>query len=124
MVVTPDNATLIVFESFAGRLTAFHTAPDGSPSNRRAWAEGLGPDGICMDAEGAIWVQAPDTPDGSVVRIREGGEMPQRIEHDRTIFATMLGGPDGTTLFLARLSGAARRHGLCGESMHSRGPYR
>ncbi|MFN8575143.1 MAG: SMP-30/gluconolactonase/LRE family protein [Gemmatimonadaceae bacterium] len=101
MVVTPDNATLIVSESFAGRLTAFDIATDGSLSNRRVWAEGLGPDGICIDAEGAIWVQTPDTPEGAVVRIREGGGALQRIEHDRTIFATMLGGPDGTTLFLA-----------------------
>jgi sugar lactone lactonase YvrE len=101
MVVTPDNATLIISESFAGRLTAFDIAADGSLSNRRVWAEGLGPDGICMDTEGAVWVQTPDTPEGAVVRIRDGGEVLQRIEHDRTIFATMLGGPDGTTLFLA-----------------------
>ncbi|MDQ2787059.1 MAG: SMP-30/gluconolactonase/LRE family protein [Chloroflexota bacterium] len=109
MVVTPDNATLIISESFAGRLTAFDIAADGSLSNRRVWAEGLGPDGICMDAEGAIWVQTADTrshtnrddaPEGTVVRIREGGEVLQRIEHDRAIFAAMLGGPDRTTLFL------------------------
>ena len=54
MAVTPDNSTLIVAESFAGRLTAFDIAADGSLSNRRAWAEGVGPDGICIDAEGAI----------------------------------------------------------------------
>jgi SMP-30/Gluconolactonase/LRE-like region len=61
---------------------------------------GLGPDGICMDADGAVWVQTADTPHGAVVRIREGIEVLERIEHDRTIFATMLGGPDRTTLFL------------------------
>jgi sugar lactone lactonase YvrE len=100
MVVTPDNSTLIISESFAGRLTAFDIAADGSLSGRRVWAEGLGPDGICMDSEGAVWVQTPDTPEGAVVRIRERGEVLERIEHDRTIFATMLGGPDRTTLFL------------------------
>jgi sugar lactone lactonase YvrE len=100
MVITPDNSTLIISESLAGRLTAFDIAADGGLSGRRVWAEGLGPDGICMDAAGAIWVQTPDTPEGAIVRIREGGEVLHRIEHDRTIFATMLGGPDRTTLFL------------------------
>ncbi len=100
MVVTPDNSTLIISESFAGRLTAFDIAADGSLSNQRVWAEGLGPDGICMDAEGAIWVQTQDAPHGAVVRIREGGEVLERVEHDRAIFALMLGGPDRTTLFL------------------------
>jgi sugar lactone lactonase YvrE len=100
MVVTADNSTLIVSESFAGRLTAFDIAGDGSLSNRRIWAEGLGPDGICMDSEGAVWVQTTDTPEGAVVRMREGGEVLERIEHDRAIFALMLGGADRTTLFL------------------------
>jgi sugar lactone lactonase YvrE len=109
MVVTPDNSTLIVSESFTGRLLAFEIAPDGSLSNRRVWAEGLGPDGITMDAEGAIWVQAADiravthradSPEGAVLRIREGGEILQRLEHDKDIFAVTLGGPDGKTLFL------------------------
>jgi sugar lactone lactonase YvrE len=113
MVVTPDNSTLIISESFTGRLLAFDIAADGSLSNRRVWAEGLAPDGICMDTEGDIWVQTAatfrhsrrdGTPAGAVVRIREGGVVLQRIEHDRAIFATMLGGgaPSGprTTLFL------------------------
>jgi len=109
MVITPDNKTLIISESFTGRLIAFDIEASGSLSNRRIWAEGLGPDGICMDAEGAIWVQTTDTrshtgrdeaPEGAVVRAREGGEVLQRIEHDRAIFAAMLGGPDRKTLFL------------------------
>ena len=100
MVITPDNSTLIVSESFAGRLTAFDIAADGGLSNRRVWAEGLGPDGICMDADGAVWVQTADSPEGAIVRIRDGGEVLERIDHDRTIFAAMLGGPDRTTLFL------------------------
>ena len=55
MVVTPDNKTLVVAESFAGRLTAFDIAGDGTLSNRRVRADGVGPDGICLDAEGCIW---------------------------------------------------------------------
>ena len=104
MVVTPDNKTLIISESFTGRLIAFDIAADGSLSNRRVWAEGLGPDGICMDAEGAVWVQTADTFSHSgfwcVVRVREGGEVLQRIELDQACFACMLGGPDRKTLFL------------------------
>jgi sugar lactone lactonase YvrE len=100
MVITPDNSTLIISESFTGRLLAFDIAADGSLSNRRVWAEGLGPDGICLDTEGAVWVQTPDHPRGAVVRIREGGEVLERIAHDRSIFAVMLGGPDRKTLFL------------------------
>lgn len=109
-VISPDNETLIVAESLGGRLTAFDIAADGSLSNRRVWAEGrLGPDGICMDAEGAIWVQGSDiraathredSPEGVIYRIHEGGEVLQRIEHDKTIFSVTLGGPDGKTLFM------------------------
>jgi sugar lactone lactonase YvrE len=97
MVVTPDNSTLIISESFGRRLTAFDIAEDGSLSGRRIWAEDVGPDGICMDAEGAIW-----TGDGGTacVRVREGGEVLQRVELDRAPFACMLGGPDGRTLFI------------------------
>jgi sugar lactone lactonase YvrE len=98
MIVTPDNSTLIVAESFAGRLTAFDIAADGSLSNRRVWAEGIGPDGICLDAEGAVWTQ---TFTGNVcVRVREGGQVLESIELDRSPFACMLGGPDGQTLFI------------------------
>lgn len=109
MVVTPDNSTLIISESFAGRLTAFDIDADGSLSNRRVWAAGLGPDAICLDVDGAVWVQTGDTrahtgrddsPGGAVVRIREGGEVLSRIEHDRPIFGCALGGPDRRTLFL------------------------
>ena len=109
MVVTPDNSTLIISESFAGRLTAFAINDDGSLSHRRVWADGLAPDAICMDRDGAVWVQTADTrahtgrddsPGGAVVRIREGGEVLSRIEHDRPIFGCALGGQDRQTLFL------------------------
>jgi sugar lactone lactonase YvrE len=100
MIVTPDNSTLIVAESFAGRLTAFDIAADGSLSNRRPWAQ-LGdgvPDGICIDAEGAVWYG--DVPNQRCVRVREGGEVLQTVELDRGCFACALGGPDGRTLFI------------------------
>jgi sugar lactone lactonase YvrE len=97
MVVTPDNSTLIIAESFAGRLTAFDIAADGGLSNRRVWAEGVGPDGICIDAEGAVWTGSGAN---ACVRVREGGEVQQRIELDRSPFACMLGGPDRSTLFI------------------------
>ncbi|MFI1918100.1 SMP-30/gluconolactonase/LRE family protein [Nocardia sp. NPDC020380] len=99
MVITPDNATLIISESFAGSLTAFDIDTDGGLSNRRVFAEGLGPDGICLDAEGAVWVS---TGGNSVVRVAAGGEILQRVElaENRAPFALMLGGPDRSTLFI------------------------
>ena len=100
IVVTPDNSTLIVAESYANRLTAFDITADGSLSNRRMWAEldGGAPDGICLDAEGAVWYG--DVPNKRCVRVREGGEVLQTIALDRGCFACMLGGPDDKTLFM------------------------
>jgi sugar lactone lactonase YvrE len=100
MVVTPDDSTLILAESYANRLTAFDIAADGGLSNRRVWAE-LGdgvPDGICLDAEGAVWYG--DVPNKRCVRVREGGEVLHTIELDRGCFACALGGVDGRTLFM------------------------
>jgi sugar lactone lactonase YvrE len=100
IVVTPDNSTLIVAESYANRLTAFDIAADGSLSNQRVWAEldGGVPDGICLDAEGAIWYG--DVPNKRCVRVREGGDVLQMIELDRGCFACMLGGMERGTLFM------------------------
>jgi sugar lactone lactonase YvrE len=99
MVITPDNRTLVISESFTGRLTAFDIGSDGDLSNRRVFADGLGPDGICLDAEGAVWVS---TGECSIVRVAAGGEVLQRVElsEDRSPFALMLGGPDRRTLFI------------------------
>jgi len=100
MLVTADNATLIVAESYARKLTAFDIAADGSLLNRRVWAElGEGvPDGICLDADSAVWYG--DVPNKRCVRVREGGEMLQTIELDRGCFACALGGVDRRTLFM------------------------
>jgi sugar lactone lactonase YvrE len=103
MVVTPDNRTLIIAESVAANLTAFDIEPDGSLSNRRVWAEGFGADGICLDADGAIWGASPpgtQTMNRTFVRVGEGGKALERIELDRSPFSCMLGGPDGRTLFI------------------------
>jgi len=102
MVVTPDNKTLIVAESFAGKLTAFDIAADGGLSNRRVWAQ-FGPgtgDGICMDAEGAIWCSTLMEDKPACLRVREGGQVLGRIDLERACFACMLGGEDGRTLFM------------------------
>jgi sugar lactone lactonase YvrE len=100
MAVTPDNSTLIVAESYGKRLTAFEIAPDGSLSNRRVWADldGGFPDGICLDADNAVWYG--DVPNKRCVRVREGGEVLQTINLDRGCFACTLGGVDKRTLFL------------------------
>jgi sugar lactone lactonase YvrE len=97
MAVTPDNSTLIVAESYQGRLTAFDIGEDAGLENRRVWADlGEGGDGICMDAEGAVW--SPKFQ--ACVRVRAGGEELERIELDQFCFACMLGGEDGKTLFM------------------------
>ncbi len=100
IAVTPDNATLIIAESHGKRLTAFDIAEDGGLSNRRVWAN-LGdgyPDGICIDADDAVWYA--DVPNKRCVRVREGGEVLQIVNLDRGCFACTLGGPGNRTLFL------------------------
>ncbi len=100
MAVTPDNSTLILAESYGRRLTAFDIAADGGLSHRRTWAD-LGdgcPDGVCLDADGAVWYA--DVPNKRCVRVRQGGEALRSIDLDRGGFACMLGGADKTTLFI------------------------
>lgn len=99
-VVTPDGRTLIVAETYRGQLTAFDIGDDGSLRNRRAWArlaDGK-PDGICLDAEGAIWLASPPTRE--LLRVREGGEITHRIAAPGNAVACMLGGDDRRTLHL------------------------
>ena len=102
MVITPDGSTLIVGESFGGCLTAFTIGSDGSLADRREFAgldAGAVPDGICLDADGAVWAQSGPM-ESACVRVREGGELLDRVELDRSPFSCALGGPDGTTLFI------------------------
>jgi sugar lactone lactonase YvrE len=99
-VITPDGRTLVVGETFGHRATAFTIAPDGTLRDRRVWAD-LGamlPDGCTLDAEGAIWFA--DAGGTAVVRVREGGEITDRIETGASTIACVLGGDDGRTLFV------------------------
>jgi sugar lactone lactonase YvrE len=100
MAVAPDNKTLVVAESYRNRLTAYDIGTDGTLTGQRVWADlGSGvPDGICMDAEAAVWYA--DVPNKACVRVREGGEVAQTVELDRGGFACMLGGEDRTSLFI------------------------
>lgn len=100
-VITPDGRTLIVGETFGGRLTAFDVSDDGRLHGRRVWAqlEGSVPDGICLDEEGAIWLASP-IDHGGVLRVREGGEVTDRIAVEHEAFACMLGGSERRTLFI------------------------
>lgn len=100
-VIAPDGKTMILAETLAGTLTAFDVAADGSLSNRRTWASTLPhlPDGICLDAEGAVWIADALSP--AFVRIAEGGEVLDRVELGTlNAYACMLGGADGRTLFV------------------------
>jgi sugar lactone lactonase YvrE len=99
-VITPDGGTLIVAETLAMRLSAFDIAPDGTLANRRVWAE-LGmraPDGICLDAEGRVWVANAIAPE--CVRVAEGGEILATVSTSQPCFACMLGGAQRRTLFM------------------------
>ncbi|MEC8867249.1 MAG: SMP-30/gluconolactonase/LRE family protein [Pseudomonadota bacterium] len=100
-VITPDGGTLVVAETFAGRLTAFDIVAQGELENRRLWAklpDGTAPDGICLDAEGAIWVASPPT--NECLRLAEGGEVLERVQVDQGAYACMIGGVDAPVLFI------------------------
>jgi len=99
MAVAPDNGTLVVAESHAKALTAFDISADGHLSNRRLWAQLEGPpDGICFDADGAIWYA--DVPHSHCRRIREGGQVLDEVSLDRGAFSCTLGGPGRQTLMI------------------------
>ena len=99
-VITPDDRTLIVAETWGNCLTAFDIEPDGALMNRRTWARlpEVYPDGICLDCEGAIWVAAPYP--GDVIRVQEGGNITHRLNVTTKPYACMLGGPERRTLFI------------------------
>ncbi len=99
-VITPDHTTLIVAESFGARLTAFTLSADGTLTNRRVWANlpGVAPDGIACNALGQVWVANSLKPE--CLLVAEGGEIIERVATSHNAYACMLGGPDGTTLFI------------------------
>ena len=101
LVITPDRSTLLAGDSDAGRVLAFTIEDDGGLANRRVFADlpGRKPDGLCLDAEGAVWVGCYDT--GEFLRVRDGGEVLDRIAvSPGWAVAPALGGPDGRTLYL------------------------
>jgi sugar lactone lactonase YvrE len=99
-VITPDGKTLVVGETMAFRLSAFDVAEDGTLSNRRVWAQFdfVPTDGMCLDAEGQIWVA--NALSNQCLRVREGGEVTAVAETSQNAFACMLGGPARLTLFV------------------------
>ncbi|MFI4932982.1 MAG: SMP-30/gluconolactonase/LRE family protein [Caulobacterales bacterium] len=99
-VITPDGKTLIVGETLGGVLTAFDIGVDGALANRRVWASTLPriPDGIALDANGAIWIANPIAPECAL--IAQGGEVLEVIDTGQPCYACMLGGEDGRTLFM------------------------
>jgi sugar lactone lactonase YvrE len=100
-VITPDGTQLIIGESWGGCLTGFDVEADGTLTGRRLWArlDGAVPDGICLDAEGAVWSACPMT--GRVLRVLEGGEVTDVVSVGRAgAFACMLGGDDRRSLYV------------------------
>ena len=116
-VLTPDGATLIVGETLGFRLSAFDVHSDGTLSNRRVWAQFdfVATDGMCLDAQGQIWLANALT--NQCLRVKEGGEITGTITTTQTAFACMLGGADGTSLFIMtapssnRFEIASQHHG-------------
>ena len=100
MALVDDGATLVVADSHAQQLIGFDVQGDATLARRRVWADlECAPDGICADADGAIWVAT--VPGQCCTRVREGGDILDTISADRGCFACMLGGEDGRTLFVA-----------------------
>jgi sugar lactone lactonase YvrE len=103
MAMTPDGRTLIVAECMGHRLTAFDIRADGALAHRRVYAhlpDDVNPDGIALDAEGAVWLANPEGR-YAVMRVREGGEIVDRVELDTHAYAVALGGPQRQHLFIS-----------------------
>jgi sugar lactone lactonase YvrE len=116
MAITPDGRTLVLARSYANRLTACGIGADGGLGSRRVWAETPGdhPDGICIDAEGAVWYA--DVGNRHCVRMREGGEVLATVDLDRGAFACAEPGPGPAPVRRRRelrrtRAGAAQRAG-------------
>ncbi len=110
-VITPDGKTFIIAESAGRRLTAFDIEVDGSFSNQRVWADcaGASPDGICLDADGGVWIASPNR--HAFIRFVEGGEETDRIQlpDSKQAIACMLGGGDRKTLFLCTVEATSQQ---------------
>lgn len=103
VVITPDGSTLIIAETNGFCLTAYDIGADGSLSNQRVWAdlpEGVQPDGICLDPEGAVWVANPGEAGSKVLRVREGGEVTATVELETHAYAVAVAGAKGEKLVI------------------------
>lgn len=116
MVISADQKTLIVNELFGNKISQFTINEDGTLGDKRDFASfgelgdepNLGvrignakilPDGLALDAEGAVWIA--DTLNQRAVRIAEGGEILETIDTaPEGVFAVALGGAEGNTLFM------------------------
>ena len=109
-VITEDGATLIIGETMAFRLSAFDIGPDGTLTNRRVWAQldFVATDGMCLDADGQIWLANAVT--NQCLRVAEGGEVTATVVTTQTAFACMLGGDDGRSLFIMTAPSSNRFH--------------
>src|SRR5215469_8795145 len=136
--VITDDGTLLVDETFGNRVTAFDIAEDGTLTNRRVWAKFgelpaerelgkmlpeivIAPDGCCLDADGQLWIA--DGLGGRIIRVREGGEITEEIPAGSGVFACMLGGTDGRTLFACTapdFAEEARKHAREGSLVAAR----
>jgi sugar lactone lactonase YvrE len=125
MVITPDEKTLIVAETFGAQLTAFAIEPNGDLTRRRPWAtlpQGAVPDGICLDEAGGIWVASPTT--NECLRVLEGGAVSHRYGCDRGAFACMLGGDLLYMLTAQSSQPETCRAGTTGQIVTCPAPYR
>jgi sugar lactone lactonase YvrE len=101
VAISEDGSTLLVAQTLGNEITAFDRGPEGRLANRRPWATlpGINPDGVCLDAEGGLWVGSCFT--NEFIRVLEGGEITHRIPTPgRWALAPMLAGPDRRTLYL------------------------
>ena len=109
-VITPDGKTLILAETLGMRLTAFDIQPDATLANRRMWADimGAAPDGICLNAEGFVWVA--NAVGHECICYAEEGHIVAKVDTQMTPYACMLGGADGRTLFVCTAGSSVAVH--------------
>ena len=123
LALSPDGQSLVVAEPRAHRVTTFTITADGSLTSRKTLASGSGiqPDGLCLDAEGAVWIGAVRA--GEFLRLLPGGRIANRISAGgKWAIACVLGGSDRRTLFMTTANVPANPvGGLHGNLSESRG---
>lgn len=96
-IVQFSDGTIVVAETVGMCLTAFTPGSHGELRDRRVWADlseagpdggAILPDGICVDAEDAIWVSDPTH--ARAARITSNGVIDQAVHTQRPCFAVAL----------------------------------